>query len=80
MLYQLHNGDMVIDYVQGGAGVGDPLERDANLVLEDVRDELVSLDSARNDYGVVIEPETMKVDEEATKALRAEMSSAASNA
>lgn len=73
MLYQLHSGDMVIDYTQGGAGVGDPLERDVNAVLEDVRDELVSLESAREDYGVVIDVEKMEVDMEATKHLRAEL-------
>lgn len=39
----------------GGGGFGDPLERDAELVLEDVIDEYVSVERAAKDYGVVIE-------------------------
>ena len=55
----------------GGGGYGDPLERDPELVENDVADGYVSLESARADYGVVIHPETLKVDEEATQTLRA---------
>jgi N-methylhydantoinase B len=38
----------------GGGGYGNPLERDPQAVLADVVDGYVSLDAARNDYGVVI--------------------------
>jgi N-methylhydantoinase B len=72
MLYQLHTGDKAIDYTQGGAGVGNPLERDVQAVWADVRDELVSVSSARDDYGVVIDPGTFAVDAPATERLRAE--------
>lgn len=71
MLYQLHTGDRAIDYVQGGAGVGDPFERDVQAVWADVRDELVSIRSAREDYGVVIDPDTLTIDAAATERLRA---------
>jgi len=70
MLYQLQSGDKSIDYVMGGAGVGNPLERDIEAVREDVRDGLVSVESARDDYGVVIDPQTFEVDESETKKLR----------
>ena len=70
MLYQLRTGDKSIDYVMGGAGVGNPLERDIQAVREDVRDELISLESAKNDYGVMINPETFEVDVKATEDLR----------
>ena len=70
MIYMLHSGDKAIDLVQGGAGVGDPLERDIEAVVEDVRDELVSLESAENDYGVVIDSATLAVDMAATEKLR----------
>ena len=73
MLYQLHTGDRVIDFTQGGAGVGSPLERDAAVVWADVRDELVSVESARNDYGVVVDPATGALDEAATELLRAQI-------
>jgi N-methylhydantoinase B len=70
MLYQLRSGDKSIDYVMGGAGVGNPLERDIEAVIEDVRDELISQESAKNDYGVVITPKTFEVDVKATEELR----------
>lgn len=75
MMYQLHNGDRAIDFVQGGAGVGNPLERDVEAVREDVRDELVSVQSARNDYGVVVDPVTFEIDAAATESLRQELMS-----
>jgi N-methylhydantoinase B len=69
----LHNGDRLIDFVQGGCGVGDPLERDPEAVKADVRDELLSLQSAKNDYGVVIAPESFEIDTQATEDLRREL-------
>ena len=38
----------------GGGGLGDPLERDPKLVLEDVIDDYVSVARAIKDYGVVL--------------------------
>jgi N-methylhydantoinase B len=66
----LGNGDVVSLRLPGAGGYGDPLERDLNLLLQDVRDGKVSLESARNDYKVMIDPKTLQVDEEATKKLR----------
>jgi len=74
MLYQLHSGDKSIDYTMGGAGVGNPLERDMEAVREDVRDELVSIESAKNDYGVVVDPKTFEVNFVETEKLRKKMS------
>lgn len=55
----------------GGGGWGDPKTRPASKVLEDVLDDYVSIDTAKNVYGVVIDPKTMTVDEAATSSLRA---------
>jgi N-methylhydantoinase B/oxoprolinase/acetone carboxylase alpha subunit len=57
----------------GGGGWGDPLERRLEEVLEDVLDEYVSVARARDDYGVVVNPDTMELDQESTERLRAEM-------
>ena len=57
----------------GGGGWGDPLERDTGAVMQDVQNEYVSIEGAARDYGVVIEPETMTVDDKATDALRTSM-------
>lgn len=60
----------------GAGGWGDPLERELSWVARDVRNEFVSRESARNDYGVVIAAGSFDVDEAATKKLRAEMRAA----
>jgi N-methylhydantoinase B len=58
----------------GGAGWGDPLDRDPERVRDDVLDEYVSPDSALRDYGVVLrgrlEDYTLAVDADATRRLR----------
>lgn len=55
----------------GGGGWGNPLERDPEKVRDDVVEGYVSIDAARDDYGVVLS-ETLKLDEDATARLRAE--------
>jgi N-methylhydantoinase B len=55
----------------GGGGWGDPFERDPEAVRADVLDEYVSIEGARRDYGVAIDPKTMEVDRAATAKLRA---------
>jgi len=59
----------------GGGGYGNPLERDPEMVEKDVLEGYVSIEAAKKDYGVVIDPKTMKVDTDATKRLRAESAS-----
>jgi N-methylhydantoinase B len=61
----------------GGGGFYSPLERDPERVLEDVRQGYVSLKSARENYGVVIDEERMAVDEEGTREERLNRNSAA---
>jgi N-methylhydantoinase B/oxoprolinase/acetone carboxylase alpha subunit len=48
-------GDEILVVGPGGGGFGPPLRRAPDRVLEDVREGLVSIESARRDYGVVIE-------------------------
>ncbi len=52
--YPLRKGDLLRVERPGGGGLGSPLERPAEKVLEDVRHGYVSIDSARAHYGVVI--------------------------
>ena len=66
----LNTGDVVSLRLPGAGGYGDPLERDPDLLLADVRDGKISLESARQDYKVVINPETLTIDQEATAELR----------
>ncbi len=61
-------GDVISFQQSGAGGYGDPFERDPGAVLEDVLDDYVSIEAARERYGVVIVGE--RVDVEATAALR----------
>ena len=75
---KLKKGDHITFGSNGGGGYGNPLERDPNLVLEDVIDEFLSMKKAREVYGVavkVIDAEALQyeVDWEDTKRLRAEL-------
>ena len=54
----------------GGGGFYEPFTRDVAAVHDDVLDGFVSLESAARDYGVVIDPATMRVDEVATRVRR----------
>jgi len=55
---------------QGGGGVGDPLEREIEKVEYDVKNGFVSIEKAKEDYGVIIDPRTLKADYEETERLR----------
>ena len=61
-------GDLLYFNTWGGAGWGDPFERDPELVLQDVNRRLVTVEGAKR-YGVVIADGA--VDTAATEALRA---------
>jgi N-methylhydantoinase B len=54
----------------GAGGYGNPLERDPARVAHDVREEKLSIDYVRREYGVIIDPHSLQVDEAATTALR----------
>ena len=68
-----HRGGVFRHEVAAAGGWGDPLERDPGIVLRDVRNELVSLASARADYGVVFAGNPLAVDVPATRALREQL-------
>lgn len=69
-------GDVFRHEVAGAGGWGDPLERDPAAVLKDVRNELISVPAAQDEYGVVIEPQHWTVDDAATQRLRATLRAA----
>jgi len=69
----LKPGDAFVIRSGGGGGFGSPLERPAAQVREDVRLGYVSVRAARDYYGVVLDPETLVVDEEATARRRARL-------
>jgi hypothetical protein len=63
-------GDVHVFYAPCGGGFGDPLERPAAQLLEDVLDGFCTVEHARMAYGVVIDPVAETVDAAATQQLR----------
>ena len=72
----IHPGEVCKSRAGGGGGWGDPLDRDPGRVQTDVVDGLVSLDRARDVYGVVLEPGTHEVLLEQTEQRRDELRAA----
>ena len=72
-LRTLRRGDVFRQTGSGAGGYGDPLERDARAVLDDVIQEKFTAAHAREAYGVVILDGPPGVDEDATARLRADM-------
>jgi hypothetical protein len=54
----------------GGGGRGQAFNRPLERVVEDVRQGYVTIEGARRDYAVVIDPKSLAVDADATAALR----------
>ncbi len=67
----IRRGDVFCHELPGGGGWGDPLAREPERVLADVRNGFVSVAAARDDYGVVIDAGTLALDAGATERLRA---------
>ncbi len=56
----------------GGGGYGDPRERPAQTVAGEVRNGVISPNAAKDHYGVVVDKQTLLLDEQATARLRAQ--------
>ena len=53
-----------------GGGFGPPIERDPENVLKDVLDDYITVEDAEKQYGVVINPKTKTIDDNATEIRR----------
>lgn len=80
-LIKLENEASLVFDLPGGGGYEDPKQRDISAVFDDVVNGYISLDAAREDYGVVVEykgapsalvrlPSDYRIDDAATRALR----------
>ena len=67
----VRRGDVFRHVLAGAGGFGDPFTRDPERVLRDVREEKITPDYARREYGVAIDADTGTVRAEETARLRA---------
>jgi len=72
----IRKGDVFRHVLAGGGGWGDPLERDPVAVLSDVRNEYLSAERAKADYGVIVDTKVSRVDVAATSRRRADIRAA----
>jgi N-methylhydantoinase B len=63
-------GTVLFQQAGGGGGYGNPYSRDPALVVKEVKNGIISMEKAKVDYGVVIDPETFEVKSTETKKLR----------
>jgi N-methylhydantoinase B len=64
---------LLADYVAGGGGYGDPLDRQPQAVVRDLRTGITSLEVARTIYGVIVDPPTFSLDRSKTEERRREI-------
>jgi N-methylhydantoinase B len=72
---QIQPGEHIVGVDSGGGGYGSPLDRDPEMVRADVLEGWVSIEKARQIYGVVLngraDDESIAIDREATVKWRA---------
>lgn len=72
-------GDILEWQTWGGGGLGDPWTRPAETVALEVRRKLVSVQGAKDNYAVCINPITLELDVAQTEILRADMETSCSS-
>jgi N-methylhydantoinase B len=70
LLEGVPNGAILFQQAGGGGGYGNPFKRPKEKVAEEVKNGIISVECAKEDYGVVVNPETFEVDLEETERLR----------
>lgn len=66
----LKKGDIVRIVSGSGGGWGHPLKRDPEKVLEDVKNRFITIEVAKNIYGVVIDPQNLEINWNETMLIR----------
>jgi N-methylhydantoinase B len=63
-------GTVLFQQAGGGGGYGNPYFRDPEQVAQEVKNGVISLKKAKEDYGVIVERETFEVNKKETGKLR----------
>ena len=69
----MKKGDVYRLIQAGAGGYGDSLDRDLDAIMNDVLEGKLTVPYVREEYGVVIDPDTLVLDARATDELRAKM-------
>jgi N-methylhydantoinase B len=71
-------GEAIVSHSSSGGGYGNPIDRDPELVRHRTREGWISVEFAKEIYGVVLDtkPEKFAVDLKATEELRKKMKEA----
>jgi N-methylhydantoinase B len=77
-LLTIKHGDVFRHELAGAGGWGNPLARDPERVLDDVLNDKVTVEQAREAYGVVIDGTRRRIDSKATRRLRQDRAARAS--
>jgi N-methylhydantoinase B len=70
LIAEIPKGTVLRQVAGGGGGYGDPCRRPAEQVAKDVRNGILSIIKAKEDYRVVVDPATLEVDHAETRQLR----------
>ena len=64
------SGTILFQQAGGGGGYGNPYLRHPVQVAQEAKNGIISIEKAKEDYGVVIAPDTFEVDLKETEKLR----------
>jgi N-methylhydantoinase B len=67
---EIEEGSLIYIYMGAGGGYGDPLDRAPEAVGKNVKDGIVSMEYAKNIYGVAVDSRSFAVDSGRTEKLR----------
>jgi N-methylhydantoinase B len=70
LIENVPEGTILFQLAGGGGGYGDPHERDGYKVALEVRNGIISIEQAREIYGVAINPDTFELNAAETEQLR----------
>ena len=71
LIEDIPKGTVLRQVAGGGGGYGDSYQRPAEQVAKEVRNGVLSIKKASEDYGVVVDPETLDIDRNKTRQIRA---------
>ena len=64
------SGTILFQQAGGGGGYGNSYLRHPAQVVQEVKNKIISVEKAKEDYGVIIDPETFEVNLKETEKLR----------